>query len=89
MSKKNCWEYKKCGREPEGANVHELGVCPTSTATRLDGIHGGKNGGRVCWAIAGSMCDGEVQGTYEQKYGECIICDFYHSVKREETDNFL
>ena len=89
MSKKNCWEYKKCGREPEGANVHELGVCPTSTATKLNVIHGGKNGGRVCWAVAGSMCDGEVQGTYEQKYGDCIICDFYHSVRHEETDNFL
>ena len=89
MSKQNCWEYKKCGREPEGANVHELGVCPTSAATKLNGIHGGKNGGRVCWAVAGSMCDGEVQGTYKQKYEDCIICDFYHSVRHEETDNFL
>ena len=25
--KQNCWEYMKCGREPEGEKVAELGIC--------------------------------------------------------------
>jgi hypothetical protein len=28
--KLNCWEVKKCGREPGGVKVKELGVCPAS-----------------------------------------------------------
>lgn len=26
---KNCWEFKKCGRETGGSKVKELGVCVT------------------------------------------------------------
>jgi len=43
MKKPNCWEFKQCGREPGGLLSDELGVCPASTETRLDGVHGGKN----------------------------------------------
>jgi hypothetical protein len=25
--KQNCWEYMKCGREPGGEKVAELGIC--------------------------------------------------------------
>ena len=34
MSLINCWEVKKCGREPGGAKVAELGVCPASTGNK-------------------------------------------------------
>ena len=88
MSKKNCWEHKKCGREPEGEKAHELGVCPTPVTESLDGTHGGENGGRACWAVAGSLCGGKVQGSFAQKYGNCSKCDFYISVKQEEGNNF-
>ena len=90
MAKKlNCWEHKKCGREPGGSNVLELGVCPAATETKADGINGGKNGGRVCWAIAGTLCEGEIQGTYASKLGFCLICDFCQLVlKEEETGIF-
>jgi len=47
----NCWEYKKCGREPRGKNVHMLGVCPVAGDTTADGLNDGKNGGRLCWVI--------------------------------------
>jgi hypothetical protein len=86
--KKNCWEFKKCGREPGGAHEREFGVCPAATEKRLDGIHNGKNGGRSCWVVAGTMCRGEVQGNFAQKYKTCLICDFYNKVKREERDNY-
>lgn len=88
MSKKNCWEVKKCGREPGGRHTHDSGVCPAGTDTRLNGIHGGNNAGRSCWVVAGSMCGGEIQGTYAQKHRNCHTCDFYMKVKSEEHAEF-
>ena len=86
--KKNCWEAMQCGREPGGENVAALGVCPARTEARLDGIHGGWNGGRACWVIAGTLCGGVVQGTFALKFGACEQCDFYRSVQEEEKSNF-
>ena len=84
MSKANCWEVKVCGREPGGAKIAELGVCPAATATGLNGIHGGKNGGRACWVTAGTLCGGKVQGTFATKLAACQSCEFYQAVRREE-----
>lgn len=84
VNKLNCWEYKKCGREPGGVHVSERGVCPAAVATKADGINGGKNGGRVCWAIAGTLCEGNVQGSYASKLGFCLQCDFCQLVLNEE-----
>ena len=84
MSKKNCWEFKDCGREPNGAKVDKHGTCPASTENNLDGVHGGINAGRACWIVAGSMCDGTIQGTFAQKYQDCKKCDFFNNVKKEE-----
>jgi len=30
MLKENCWEVEKYGREPDGANENELGMCPAA-----------------------------------------------------------
>lgn len=87
--KKNCWEFKKCGREPGGSNVIDLGVCPATVEERLDGTHGGKNAGRACWVVAGTFCKGEVQGTFALKYKDCERCDFYQAVRREEGRGFV
>jgi hypothetical protein len=88
VSKTNCWEFKRCDREPNGSKVDELGVCPASTEKTLDGIHGGKNAGRSCWVVAGSICKGEIQGTFAKKYKNCILCDFHVKVAQEEAKNF-
>ncbi len=69
MMKLNCWEFKKCGREPGGAKVEELGVCPAATDCRLDGVHGGHSSGRACWVIAGTYCRGQVQGEFAKNSG--------------------
>lgn len=87
--RKNCWETKDCGREPGGSKSGELGVCPASTNDKLDSIHGGKNGGRTCWVVAGTLCGGTVQGTFAHKFKNCEICDFYASVKGDEFPNFI
>jgi len=87
--KLNCWEYKKCGREPGGAKVAELGICPAATENRVNRINGGKNGGRACWAIAGTLCGGKIQGTFAQKVANCLQCDFYKLVADEEGRDFV
>ena len=85
---KNCWEHKKCGREPGGAKTGTLGVCPAATESRLDGTHEGKNAGRACWVVAGTLCGGEVQGTFAKKFAGCEKCDFYLSVQQEAFPRF-
>jgi hypothetical protein len=82
--KLNCWEAKKCGRQPGGAKVTEAGVCPATTETKVDGINSGKNGGRSCWAITGTLCGGKVQGTFATKLGNCKECAFYKLVVMTE-----
>jgi len=86
--KKNCWEFKGCGREPGGKNSSALGVCPATTDDRLNGVHEGKNGGRTCWMIAGTLCGGKVQGTFGMKYKNCEVCDFYQKIREEEKTRF-
>jgi hypothetical protein len=84
MTKTNCWEFKSCGREPGGAKVAQLGICPASAEPRVNGLNGGTNGGRVCWAVTGTLCGGVVQGTFAAKLATCMTCEFYASVARDE-----
>ena len=88
MSKINCWEFKKCGRQPNGENAEKLGVCPAASEIVLNGIHDGWNAGRACWVVAGTLCNGKVQGTYAHKCRSCESCDFYQVVKHEEFPKF-
>jgi signal transduction histidine kinase len=56
-----CWEFMKCGRDKDCTTK-----CPAHP-----------NFGRVCWAVAGTFCQGRVQGTFAQKYDDCKKCEFY------------
>ena len=85
MSLANCWEFKKCERQPGGRLTGELGVCPAATHETLGGVHGGKNAGRACWVVAGTFCGGAVQGSEAQKQHNCWKCDFFQLVKNEEA----
>ncbi len=87
--KRNCWEVKRCGREPGGVKSSELGVCPAATEVRLDAVHGGKCAGRACWVVAGTICGGKVQGTFAAKMDNCEKCDFYQAVMKEEFPAFV
>jgi hypothetical protein len=88
MVKKNCWEVTNCGLQPDGKSTAEYGVCPASTEKSVDGIHGGKNGGRACWAVEGTLsCDGHsIQEG--QKWEKCRKCAFYWNVITEEHENY-
>ena len=83
----NCWEYKQCGREPNGIKAAELGVCPAAVDSSFDGINRGINGGRVCWAIAGTFCEGELQGAFADKRNSCVKCSFFKMVNSQEESH--
>jgi eukaryotic-like serine/threonine-protein kinase len=87
MNSLNCWEFKACGRETGGPNVAELGICPASTDTRFHGVNDGINAGRMCWCVAGTFCDGQVQGSVAGKKESCLLCDFFKSVEKEEEQD--
>jgi len=63
-----CWEYMKCGRDKDASLK-----CPAYP-----------NFGRVCWAVAGTFCEGKVQGTFAQKYESCKKCEFYRKARGGE-----
>jgi len=87
--KKNCWEFKECGREVGEKDEDDFRVCPAAYSVALDGVHDGKWGGRACWTVRGTFCNGTVQETVEQKFKECSTCDFYEQVKEQEGDELL
>ena len=86
----NCWEFWQCGRHPDDQKISGLGICPAATAVEFDGVNRGKNGGRFCWFVAGTLCGhGEVEGTFAWKLGDCLECDFYRRVEKQEGYKFV
>lgn len=80
----NCWEVKDCGREPGGKKSKESGICPVFEAIEYDGVNDGQSAGRFCWVVAGTLCNGEVQGAFATKVMNCMACEFYGMVVREQ-----
>lgn len=90
MGKQNCWEFMACGRELGGGKADELGVCPSAVETWADGINGGKNGGRACWAIAGSFVSKKDKCLCVTEGRDCsYFCRFYWLVMQEEREHFV
>ncbi len=56
------------------------GTMVKTTAKMLDATAG---------KLQGHLCKGKVQGTYASKLRDCVMCDFYKKVKKEEGDNFI
>ena len=82
--KLNCWEFMKCNRQPGGEKADENGTCIAAADASYDGINYGINAGRICWAVAGTCCGGEIQGTFAEKRDSCTSCPFYRLVQEEE-----
>jgi len=59
-----CWEFMHCGRDKDGSVK-----CPAYP-----------NFGRSCWAVAGTLCSGKVQGSYAAKLEDCRKCAFYNAM---------
>lgn len=64
-----CWEHMKCRRD-----TNQKTKCPAFPYF-----------GRICWAVAGTLCAGEIQGTFAQKLTDCKKCGFYKSVKTKKS----
>ena len=84
----NCWEFAECGREPDGKNTAELGICPATNGYQHDGINRGTNAGRFCWVVAGTFCNSKPQGTFAVKLENCLKCNFFLKVQKEEDRAF-
>ncbi len=80
----NCWEFMRCGREPGGDKVEDLGVCPAATAKQLDGINNGRHGGRACWGVPNTHCQ-EIRS----KVLGCVDCTFFKLVQEQEGVDFV
>lgn len=62
LSRTPCWEAMLCNRAGEDAPD----PCPAWP-----------HFGRACWAVAGTHCEGEPQGTHARNLGDCSGCDFF------------
>lgn len=87
--KQNCWELSQCGRQAGGPHAGQFGVCPACVEAAFNGLNGGTNGGRICWAVAGTFCNGEIQGTAARKELTCRFCDVYRAIREEEGPDFF
>ena len=76
-----------CGRGP-GGDALKKKICPTALDAASDGINGGKNGGRICWAVAGTFCLDHHQPSVPRKRSLCRLCPFFRRVKEEEGEQF-
>ncbi len=89
VGKKNCWEFMDCGREQGGSKTAKLGICPAANLNKFSGTNKGSAGGRICWSVAGTLCNGEAQGSFAQKFLDCLNCSFYKSVEEAEGRYFI
>ena len=87
-SKQNCWEFMKCGREPNGANVKKLGLCSASIDESLNNINSGTNAGRFCWKVFGTQCYDAIKVASGINIISCQQCPFFKKVRDEEEKHF-
>ncbi len=66
----------------------ELGVCPAARPGPHSGMNGGAEGGRICWSVAGTLCDGKVRGSFASKRSTCTDCEVFKRVQQEEGERF-
>jgi signal transduction histidine kinase len=61
-----CWEFIGCGIEKDSSRR-----CPSYP-----------HFGRICYGVAGTLCEIGVSGIYAEKIEECSKCPFYKELKR-------
>lgn len=89
MSRENCWEVMRCGREPGGVNA-SMGICPAAVPGEHDGENGGEARGRICWTIDGVLCP-SLEGITGKgpRLRICLDCEFLTCVMNEEGRDFV
>jgi hypothetical protein len=74
-----------CGLGPGGERAASEGVCPAAEATEADGLNQGTNGGRLCWACAGSFRGVPARGRFAKELPSCLSCEFFQRVRVEAS----
>lgn len=87
--KLNCWDFFHCDKQAAGIDEKHAHVCPACLEAKLNGIHGGKNGGRACWVVKGTKCGGRITRTFIPKFIICRLCEFRRIVINEESSDFI
>ncbi|HEY3322600.1 MAG TPA: hypothetical protein VGP72_19240 [Planctomycetota bacterium] len=70
-----CWEFTKCGHEPNGSNTGRDGVCPAAASHKAEDCQ--------CWVVMGTLCHGKVQSQFTDKLKSCLQCDFFKYLSRQ------
>ncbi len=85
-SKPNCWDVMGCSRGIGDDTPCVGDACRAATETLVDGVNGGHNGGRACWAVAGSFA---MDSPDCKRHGpsSCVDCPFFRMVITEELPN--
>lgn len=79
----NCWEAKDCRYGPGSREP-----CPAALDVTASGVNGGKNAGRICWTVRGTLCGGKPHGGFVDKQEACLQCPFFQQVRDEEGADF-
>jgi signal transduction histidine kinase len=61
--KAQCWEIMRCGMDITGSAAERCPAFP--------------NYGRICWSVAGTLCETKVHCPVAVKIGDCHKCTFY------------
>lgn len=80
----NCWEANNCTHNPDREGKGGCALCPAARPGKFDGVNNGRFAGRFCWAVAGTFCEGRIQGIFARKFVECLSCKFFQQVDKEE-----
>lgn len=90
MVRLNCWEFIKCGKEPNGSHLDdENGVCPAALPGKYDRYNRGLHQGRICWNVPDTLCEGHILGSCLSRLPRCMNCDFMKKVREEEDYFFM
>ena len=64
-TKRSCWEFIGCGIEKDSTRR-----CPAYPYF-----------GRICYGVAGTLCEWGTSGIYAEKIEECTKCPFYKELQ--------
>jgi DNA-binding XRE family transcriptional regulator len=66
------------GSKDGGKHCWDIQACPMEVREKCPAWE--FQSGHLCWFISGTMCKGEVQGSWENKMQICRECKVFHSM---------
>ena len=88
MTKKNCWEIKKCNFGSQKSKTNTATACLVKSSAEFNNTNGGVNGGRICWAVAGTFSSRPPCGEFVHEQVTCMECEVFKQIEKEEENKF-